>query len=114
MEGKSSYKGEETAATYAVQVMQVTELMISANDLLALEIYDIDQLTLAVKDIQAALSKFPNLPAGNECVPKINAQVQILDSKKATDTLTEDEIRTLKFDLESSLQSFRTIINRLS
>ena len=41
-DGRSSYKGEETEASLAVRVMDITTKMINAIDLLAIDVTDID------------------------------------------------------------------------
>ena len=58
-------------------------------------------------EIQNALSKYPNISQEDECVTKINKWVGILKPKKATDQITEDEIKQLKMDLETSYQAFQ-------
>ena len=42
IEARSSYKGEETDANLAVRVMEITQRMINATDLLSLEYYDVE------------------------------------------------------------------------
>ena len=41
-DGKSSYRGEETEASLAVRVMDITTKMITAIDLLSIDVTDID------------------------------------------------------------------------
>ena len=36
--------------------------------------------------------------------------VQMLDQKKATDNLNENEVRELKYDLEQAIQQFNDIV----
>ena len=76
--------------------------MIGALDLLSINIYEIDSVCPAVVDIQNSLSTFPNLPPNHECVVRIAKQVDILKSKNANDVLTEEEVKELKLDLETS------------
>ena len=61
----------------------------------------------AVVDIQNALNQYPNCPKNAEFTQKIDKWVVKLKAKNVSDTLDEDEIRELKFDLESSFQSFK-------
>ena len=86
----------------ALRVMDITSKMINAIDLLSIDITDIDQVCPAVVEIQNALNIYPNLPPDIECVTKIAFWVTTLKGKAVTDTLTDDEIKQLKFDLEAS------------
>ena len=36
--------------------------------------------------------------------------VSIVDSRKATETLSEEEVRQLKFDLAQAYEQFRTLV----
>ena len=86
----------------ALRVMDITQKIINAIDLLALGISDIDQVCPAVVEIQNALNTYPDLPQNLECVTKTTYWVNALKEKAVTDTLSEDEVRQLKFDLEAS------------
>ena len=43
---------------------------------------------------------YPNLPPSNDAVVLISKWVNILKNKKASDELSEDEIRQLKADID--------------
>ena len=81
--------------------------MISAVDLLEINIIDIDHVLPAVKEIQSSLNSYPNLPANHESIVKINKWVDLLKQKNFDDQLSEDEVRGLKFDLDSAFSSFK-------
>ena len=49
--GQSSYKGEETDKSLAIRVMDITQKMIGAQDLLEININEVDQVLPAIKDI---------------------------------------------------------------
>ena len=77
-DGKSAYKGEETEQGLALRVMDITQKMIGAHDMLALNMNNVDEVQPAIVDIQNALNNFPNLPKNSECIEKINKWVTIL------------------------------------
>jgi hypothetical protein len=56
----------------------------------------------AIYDIQNALSNYPNIPANQDCVVKINFWVNKLKDMKATESLDSDTAKQLKLDLETS------------
>ena len=91
--------------------MNITQKMIGSLDLLELNICEVDQVAPAIIDIQAALNAYPNLPSNNECKVKINRWVEMLKQKNAADRLNDDEIRQLKYDLDSSFMSFKQILD---
>ena len=91
--------------------MNITQKMIGSLDLLELNICEVDQVAPAIIDIQAALNAYPNLHSNNECKVKINRWVEMLKQKNAADRLNDDEIRQLKYDLDSSFMSFKQILD---
>mmetsp|Transcript_23973 Transcript_23973/g.32644 ORF Transcript_23973/g.32644 Transcript_23973/m.32644 type:complete len:89 (-) Transcript_23973:48-314(-) len=80
--------------------------MISAFDILSINIDSVDEIAPAIRDIQQALSQYPNLPPAYEGLGLMEKWCNVLNQKKASDTLSEDEIRQLKFDIDLSLNSF--------
>ena len=80
--------------------------MINAFDILSINIDSVDEIAPAIRDIQQALSQYPNLPAQYEGLALMEKWCGILNQKKASDSLSEEEIRQLKFDIDLSLNSF--------
>tara|TARA_B110000285_G_C14873529_1_gene490368 strand:+ start:426 stop:659 length:234 start_codon:yes stop_codon:yes gene_type:complete len=76
--------------------------MIGAIDILEIDIKEVDQIYPAINEIQNALSQYPNLPKNNDCLSKIQKWVNILKNKNASDQLSDEEIRQLKFDLDGA------------
>ena len=76
--------------------------MIGAIDILEIDIKEVDQIYPAINEIQNALSQYPNLPKNNDCLQKIQKWVNILKNKNASDQLSDEEIRQLKFDLDGA------------
>ena len=77
-EQKGGYAGEETKASLAVRVLDITQRMINASDLLQLEYYDVEQILPAIIDIQSSLNNYPNLDKSAPYVVKIDKWVQLL------------------------------------
>jgi len=102
-EGKSNYKGEETDKNLAQRVFDITTKFIQPIDVLALGITSVDEIAPPVRDVHQALLGYPNLPATYTGLDTVAKWVSTLAGKKATDNLTDDEIRQLKFDLEGAI-----------
>ena len=86
--------------------MEITKLMISAIDVIALEIKSVDQLFPCIRDIQFSLSSFPNLPPSFPGTATLKRWGDFFQTKQATDELTEQELRQLKFDIENTMNAF--------
>ena len=110
--GTSSYQPVDSAAGYAAKVFDVTQKMISALDVLALQIYDIDQVLPPILDIQTSLDQFPGINKSAEFYQRTVNWVQKLQQKDAASALEEDEAKRLKLDLEMSLQAFRNMLDK--
>ena len=92
--------------------MDITQKMIGAIDLLEMNFCEVDQIFPAIKEIHQALLSYPNLKSDNECLMKITSWVDNLKGRNFNDSLSEDDIRKLKFDLDSSFASFKTILDQ--
>lgn len=110
MAGKSNYQGEELSGNLKQRVFDITTKFIMANDVLALGMTSIDQVAPGVRDVQQALQNYPNMPASYTGLKSLTKWVQVLEQKKATDNLNENEMRELKYDLEQALQQFNDIV----
>lgn len=100
--GKSNYKGEDTDKNAAQRIFDITTKFIQPLDVLALGINSVDEIAHPVRDVQQALMNYPNLPQSYQGLNLVTKWVDTLSKKKATDTLTDDEVRQLKFDLEQA------------
>ena len=72
IEQKGGYAGEETKASMAVRVMDITQRMINASDLLSMDYNDVEQVLPAIIEIQTALNNYPNLDKSASYVVKID------------------------------------------
>lgn len=102
-EGKSSYKGEETDFNVLQRVSDITSKFITATDALTLNTDSIDDIAPLIRDVFSSLSTFPNLPAGFQGARTVQKWVDIVNSRSASDTLSESEVRQCRFDLETAM-----------
>ncbi len=86
--------------------------MISALDVVAMGMSSVDQLAPYIRDIQIAFQNYPNLPHGFEGLTLIKKWVDFFSNKSATDDLNENEIRQLKFDIESMMNQFNQFLKQ--
>jgi ESCRT-I complex subunit VPS28 len=91
-------------------VFDITTKIISALDIVSMGIASVDQLTPYVRDILTALNNYPNLPATFSGTQTIRKQIDILAQKQATDDLSENELRQLKFDIENVMNQFNELL----
>ncbi len=108
--GKSNYKGEETDKNLAQRVFDITTKFIQPIDVLTLGITSVDEIAPPVRDVHQALLNYPQLPAGYQGLALVEKWVAALNSKSATDELSEDEVRQLKYDLELAIQQFNDVV----
>ena len=95
----------------AQRVFDVTSQFITLLDSLELGVTSVDGIAPALKQIYQTLKDYPNLPTaykGTQCIESWCAQLQKM---KATDELSEAQIRELKFNLAEHLQSFKDILS---
>ena len=108
--GSSNWKGEETNMNLAQRVFAVTSSFIGVMDVLQMGLLDVDNIAPALRDAYKNLCDYPNLPARYTHKAVIERHVMNMDSKKASDQITEEESRQLKFDLERALSDFKEIV----
>jgi ESCRT-I complex subunit VPS28 len=63
-----------------------------------------------IRDIQSSLSTYPNLPSGFTGPTIIKKWIDLFATKQATDDLSEQESRQLKFDIENVMNQFNEIV----
>jgi len=92
------------SSKHTTYVAQCVQYFITAMDGLKLEITAIDQIQPFINDIVDALHKVPLKDYDGKA--KMTQWLQTLNQMKASDELSEDQIRQLSFDLEVSYNSF--------
>jgi hypothetical protein len=80
-------------------VFDVTSKFIGVIDILELNIREVDQIAPQLRDAHTALKNYPSLPPTYQGLNILTKWVGIMDQKKVTDDLSEDEIRQLKYEV---------------
>jgi len=97
-------------ASAAVSVAECVHHYIGAMDTLKLNMSAKDQISPCLSDLLVTFHKVPQLPAefaGKACIRR---WLQRLDGMRASDELTDDEVRQLLFDIENSYNSFMQLL----
>ena len=107
---KSGYRGEEASAGVAKRVFDITSKFIAPIDVLQLGITAVDEILPHIRDLLQALTTFPNMPPTYQGTQVVQNWVNILNSKKAADNLTDDECRQIKLDLDAACSQFKDVL----
>ena len=62
-----------------------------------------DEILPPLREVQQALQAYPNLPSDYQGLNTVTEWVNKLSALKATDSMSEDDARQLKFDLEGCM-----------
>ena len=81
--------GEDIDMNIALRVADIVSKFISAIDMLALEMYSVDSVAPAVKDLHSSIKTYPNLPSTYEGIRKVESWLKYFEGKAAHDTLDE-------------------------
>lgn len=87
------------------------QLFITLMDKLRLEIKAMDELQPDLRDLFDTMNRLSLLPSNFEGKSKVGDWLRTLDSMHASDELTEQQVRQLIFDLESSYNAFNKILH---
>ena len=96
----------------AQRVFDITTKFIAPIDILALEIKSVDELLPALRDVQQALQAYPNMPADYQGLPTVTNWVNKMSAMKASDEITDEEVRQIKFELDGAMQKFNDVVLR--
>ena len=94
----------------AVSVAECVHHYIGTMDTLKLNMAAKDQIAPCLSDLSVSLYKVPQLPAefaGKLCVRR---WMERLEKMRASDELSENEVRQLLFDMENSYNSFMRLL----
>ena len=108
--GKSNYRGEETDKNVAQRVFDITTKFMQPIDMLTLEIKSVDEILPSVRDVHQALANYPKLPSDYQGLSKVKEWMDRMNLMKASDSLSDEDARQLKFDLESAMQRFNDVV----
>lgn len=79
-------------------------------DSLKLNLVAIDQIHPLLSDLMQSLSQVTVLPPSYQGRSKILEWLKKINRMRASEELTEDDVRQLSFDLESSLTEFHRVL----
>ena len=91
-------------------MFEITTNFIRPIDLLSLELTSVDEILPALQELSKALKNFPNLPADYQGIATVSKWETQMNGMKASDSLSEEEARQLKFELEGAMQRFNDIV----
>ena len=106
--GRGHNNGYENEARY---VAEATHCFITVLDTLKLDMRAKDQVAPALGDLLVALHKVTRVPkdfAGTTCVRKWMSK---LDTMRASESLNEDEVRELLYEVENAYSEFMRILS---
>ncbi|KAL7753870.1 Vacuolar protein-sorting-associated protein 28 [Sorochytrium milnesiophthora] len=96
----------------AQYVAEAVQHFITLMDSLKLNMVAVDQLHPLLSDLISALNNVPTLPVGYQGKEKIKNWLIELNKMKASDEITDDQVRQLLFDLESAHSEFYRSLGR--
>eukprot|EP01031_Cornospumella_fuschlensis_P040539 gene40539-49415_t len=94
----------------SVLVAETVQAFITAMDAVKLGQRAIDELHPLLSDLSSSLTKLHFLPADFEGSVKTKGWLAKLNSLRAVDELSEDDIRQLLFDLETNYSAFHKLL----
>ncbi len=89
---------------------QATQSFITLMDALRLEQRAVDDIKPLIISLCSALGKVPSLPANFEGSVKMTLWLQKLNQMRAVDEITEDDVRQLLMELDSSYSAFVDVL----
>lgn len=92
-------------------VAQTTQWFITTMDALKLEQRAVDQIQPLLKELLGSLNKVTGLPPTFEGLSNLKLWLQKLHQMRASEELSEDEVRQLLFELDGSYASFMEHLN---
>ena len=112
VEGRSGYRGEETDRNIIQRVHDITQKFISAMDVIAMNADQVDDVDPPIRELHQALLNYPGLPPEYTGLKTVQGWVTTLSQKKAHETLSQDELRQLKMDLQNEYTSYDQVVLR--
>mmetsp|Transcript_37832 Transcript_37832/g.45608 ORF Transcript_37832/g.45608 Transcript_37832/m.45608 type:complete len:223 (-) Transcript_37832:606-1274(-) len=94
----------------AVAVAETVQHFITTMDSLNLKMVATDQIYPLLNDLMQSLNKLSDLPPEFEGKVKVKEWMSRLDKMRASDELSEEQVRQLLFDLESSYNAVLNIL----
>lgn len=90
---------------------EITQHFITTMDYLRLKLCSVDVILPLLMDIKYSLCKIPVLTPSSTACSNVNKWVNNLNSKKATDELSDDECNQMSLDIEIAYSNFYNILS---
>jgi ESCRT-I complex subunit VPS28 len=91
-------------------IAEAVSLFITVIDRLKLESRAVDELYPDVKELNETLSRMSTLPQSHGSKEKVKHWLDVLISMKASDELSDDEVRQMTFDLDTAYADFQRFL----
>jgi len=95
-----------------INIAQTVQFFITAMDSLKLNMIAVDQIHPLLNDLFESLCKVSTLPPDWDGKIKIKNWLIQLHKMKASDTLNEEQVRQMLFDLENAYNAFHKSLSR--
>lgn len=102
--GASESKGKELSVFHCVQHF------ITTMDSLKLEMRAVDELHPSMSDLMDSINKVMRLPQNHVSREKVQTWLMTLSRMKATDELTDEQVRQMSFDLDAAYNAFHRFV----
>ena len=91
-------------------IAEAVSLFITVIDRLKLEGRAVDELYPDVKELNETLSRMSTLPQSHGSKEKVKTWLDLLISMKASDELSDDQVRQMTFDLDTAYADFQRFL----
>ncbi|XP_043474692.1 uncharacterized protein LOC122506523 [Leptopilina heterotoma] len=92
-------------------IADIVSLFITLMDKLRLEIKAMDQLHPDLRDLMDTMNRLSILPSDFDGKEKVSDWLQTLNNMSASDELSDNQVRQLIFDLETSYNAFNKVLH---
>ncbi|XP_051168659.1 uncharacterized protein PF3D7_1120000 [Leptopilina boulardi] len=92
-------------------IADIVSLFITLMDKLRLEIKAMDQLHPDLRDLMDTMNRLSILPSDFDGKEKVSEWLQTLNNMSASDELSDNQVRQLIFDLETSYNAFNKVLH---
>eukprot|EP00826_Nyctotherus_ovalis_P007292 TRINITY_DN1180_c0_g1_i15.p1 TRINITY_DN1180_c0_g1~~TRINITY_DN1180_c0_g1_i15.p1 ORF type:complete len:152 (-),score=29.88 TRINITY_DN1180_c0_g1_i15:17-472(-) len=95
-------------------VMKITSNLLGTRDLIEMNMLAMENLVPAIRECYTSMQKYPTYPSNFKGISTLDRWNKKLSEMKAIDSLTEDEVKQLKFDIDNIYDEFSNVISTCS
>ena len=92
--------------------MEITSRLLSSRDLLEMGMTSIEYIAPSIRECYLSIQKYPDYNENFDGIKIMQGWNNKLFAMKATDELSEEDIKQLKFDLGNVFEDFSRIVNQ--